>query len=107
MTDCRIEFALLPTVCSLPVASHPASRRRSYLQLSGAGLTRVRTFTRLFVCTRRRTRTCRPRRVPCGIQFAINFRFGKPEILDNLLLSKHADMASAMPSPQDSLWMAL
>ena len=60
MTDCRIEFALLSTVCSLPVASHPASRRRSYLQLSGAGLTRVRTFTQLFVCTRRRTRSDRP-----------------------------------------------
>ena len=59
MTDCRIEFALLPTVCSLPVAFHPASRRRSYLQLSGAGLTQVRTFTQLFVCTCRRTRACR------------------------------------------------
>lgn len=66
MTDCRIEFALLPTVCSLPVAFHPASRRRSYLQLSGAGLTQVRTFTQLFVCTRRRTSACRLDAHPCG-----------------------------------------
>jgi hypothetical protein len=81
MTDCRIEFALLPTVCSLPVAFHPASRRRSYLQLSGAGLTQVRTFTQLFVCTCRRTRTCRPWRVPHGVRTGITSRLGKPSAL--------------------------
>jgi len=36
----RIEFALLRTASSLPVALHPASRRRSYLQLRGLGLPR-------------------------------------------------------------------
>ena len=84
MTDCRIEFALLTTVCSLPVAFHPASRRRSYLQLSGAGLTQVRTFTQLFVCTCRRTRSCRPRRVPRSVQITITFRFGKPTVPNTL-----------------------
>ena len=31
-------------------------------------------------------RTCRPRRVPWGDRIAINFRFGKLEVLDNLYL---------------------
>jgi len=36
----RIEFVILRTEGSLPVALHPASRRRSYLQLRGLGLPR-------------------------------------------------------------------
>ena len=36
----RIEFVILRTACSLPVAPHPASLRRSYLQLRGLGLPR-------------------------------------------------------------------
>lgn len=108
MTDCRIEFALLPTVCSLPVASHPASRRRSYLQLSGAGLTQVRTFTQLFVCTCRRTRTCRPWRVPWGVRATIIFRFGKPAVFDspNVLLTRNEILGfhslTAFPLQQDT-----
>jgi len=34
----RIEFVILPTSSSSPVALHPASRRRSYLRLSKPGL---------------------------------------------------------------------
>ena len=41
-------------------------------------------------------RTCRPRRVPWGIQFTIIFRLGKPEVLDSLLRTKHTDMACAI-----------
>ena len=51
-TPCRIEFALLRTASSPPVALHPASQRRSYLRLRGLGLPRhglspccVRAFT--------------------------------------------------------------
>ena len=40
VTPRRIEFALLRTASSLPVALHPASRRRSYLRLRGLGLPR-------------------------------------------------------------------
>ena len=36
----RIEFVFLRTASSLPVAPHPASRRRSYLQLRGSGFPR-------------------------------------------------------------------
>ena len=36
----RIEFVILRTASSPPVASHPASLRRSYLQLRGLGLPR-------------------------------------------------------------------
>jgi len=39
-TSRRIEFVILRTASSLPVALHPASRRRSYLQLRGLGLPR-------------------------------------------------------------------
>ena len=39
-TPRRIEFVILRTDSSLPVALHPASRRRSYLQLRGFGLPR-------------------------------------------------------------------
>ena len=38
----RIEFALLRTASSLPVALHPASQRRSYLRLRGLGFPRHR-----------------------------------------------------------------
>ncbi|MBG85782.1 MAG: hypothetical protein CMO80_02645 [Verrucomicrobiales bacterium] len=56
-TTGQIEFSLrLPTKRSLSVALHPASRRRSYVQLPGAGLTRTRTFTRLFRSAHGRTR---------------------------------------------------
>jgi len=40
VTPRRIEFALLRTASSLPVALHPASQRRSYLRLRGLGLPR-------------------------------------------------------------------
>lgn len=36
----RIEFVILRTDCSPPVALHPASRRRSYLRLRSCGLLR-------------------------------------------------------------------
>ncbi len=39
-TSRRIEFVILRTDGSLPVALHPASRRRSYLLLRGLGLPR-------------------------------------------------------------------
>ena len=39
-TSRRIEFVILRTASSLPVALHPASRRRSYLRLRGLGLPR-------------------------------------------------------------------
>ena len=38
VTHRRIEFALLRTASSPPVALHPASQRRSYLRLQGLGL---------------------------------------------------------------------
>ena len=37
-THCRIEFVVLRTASSPPVAPHPASQRRSYLRLQGLGL---------------------------------------------------------------------
>ena len=40
VTPRRIEFVFLRTASSLPVALHPASRRRSYLRLRGLGLPR-------------------------------------------------------------------
>jgi hypothetical protein len=39
MSSGRIEFVILPTSSSSPVAPHPASRRRSYLRLSRPGPT--------------------------------------------------------------------
>jgi hypothetical protein len=39
-TSRRIEFVILRSASSLPVAPHPASQRRSYLQLRGHGLPR-------------------------------------------------------------------
>jgi hypothetical protein len=42
----RIEFVILRTGRSLPVAPHPASRRRSYVQLQGLSAAALgRTFT--------------------------------------------------------------
>jgi hypothetical protein len=41
----RIEFVLLRTDLSPPVALHPASRRRSYLRLRSLWLSPTRTFT--------------------------------------------------------------
>ncbi len=38
MSRRRIEFVILRTASSPPVALHPASQRRSYLQLQGLGL---------------------------------------------------------------------
>jgi hypothetical protein len=43
----RIVFVILRAAYSLPVALHPASRRRSYLQLSGVSIPRERSFTSL------------------------------------------------------------
>src|SRR6266704_6106156 len=40
VTPRRIEFVILRTASSLPVALHPASQRRSYFQLRGHGLPR-------------------------------------------------------------------
>ena len=55
-TTGRIEFDYcLPTKRSLPAALHPASRRRSCVQLPGAGLTRTGTFTQPFQCAHGRT----------------------------------------------------
>ena len=56
VTPGRIEFVILRTGRSPPVASHPASRRRSYLQLQAwiaFGL--KRTCTSLTLCPRGRT----------------------------------------------------
>ena len=43
----RIEFVILRTDTSLPIAPHPASRRRSYLRLRSLWLPPARTFTML------------------------------------------------------------
>jgi hypothetical protein len=51
----RNVFALLRTASSPPVALHPASRRRSYLRLSGVGTSRERTFTSQIAPAPRRT----------------------------------------------------
>ncbi len=51
----RNVFALLRTASSPRVALHPASRRRSYLWLSGAGISRERTCTSQTAPTPRRT----------------------------------------------------
>jgi hypothetical protein len=51
----RNVFALLRTASSPPVAPHPASRRRSYLQLSGVGISRERTCTSQIAPAPRRT----------------------------------------------------
>jgi hypothetical protein len=51
----RIRFVFLRTASSPPVAPHPASQRRSYLQLRGLWLTSVRTSTVL--CERLHGRT--------------------------------------------------
>jgi hypothetical protein len=53
----RIVFALLRTASSPPVALHPTSRRRSYLQLSRVGTSRERTCTSLIAPAPRRTHT--------------------------------------------------
>jgi len=53
----RIVFVFLRTASSLPVALHPASRRRSYLQLSGVGTPRERTCTSQIAPASRRTHT--------------------------------------------------
>ena len=51
----RIGFVILRTVGSPPVAPHPASRRRSYLQLRRLWPPPVRTFTALTVRPHGRT----------------------------------------------------
>ena len=51
----RIEFILLRTGRSLPVASHHASRRRSDFQLQSSNQTLTRTFTPQIRCAHRRT----------------------------------------------------
>jgi hypothetical protein len=48
-------FRLLRTGLSPPVASHPASRRRSYLRLPGRRARAWRGLTPLYVCARGRT----------------------------------------------------
>ncbi len=64
-TTGRIEFVILRTSCSPPVALHPASRRRSYFQLQGSDNALARTFTLQIRSTRKRTpqrpRAVRPR----------------------------------------------
>src|SRR5208337_1967350 len=51
----RNVFALLRTASSPRVALHPASRRRSYLWLSGVGISRERTCTSQIAPAPRRT----------------------------------------------------
>jgi hypothetical protein len=51
----RNVFALLRTASSPQVALHPASRRRSYLWLSGVGISRERTCTSQIAPAPRRT----------------------------------------------------
>jgi hypothetical protein len=63
-TTGRITFVLLRTTGSPPVASHPASRRRSYLRLAGASFSRERTCTARIAPIRRRTRGDRPVALP-------------------------------------------
>ena len=53
----RIMFVILRTAGSPPVALHPASRRRSYLWLSGVGTSRERTCTSQIAPAPRRTHT--------------------------------------------------
>ena len=53
----RIVFVILRAACSLPAALHPASQRRSYLQLSGMSIPRERTFTSLIAPAPGRTDT--------------------------------------------------
>jgi len=58
-TSGRIEFVILRTSHSPPVASHPASRRRSYARLRGRrAYAPKRTCTSLIVCALRRTGMC-------------------------------------------------
>ena len=56
-TTGRIEFVNLRTGRSPPVASHPSSRRRSYLRLQSSNPTPTGTSTPLIQRARRRTRT--------------------------------------------------
>ena len=51
----RIAFVILRTTGSRPVALHLVSRRRSYLPLPGASISRKRTFTSLVAPAFRRT----------------------------------------------------
>jgi hypothetical protein len=55
-TTGRIEFVILRTGRSPPVASHPLSRGRSYLRLQSTDLTLTGTFTPLIQRAHRRTR---------------------------------------------------
>ncbi len=61
-TTGRIEFVILRTDRSPPVALHPASRRRSYFQLQCPDQTSVETRIPLTKLTHRRTRMLAP---PC------------------------------------------
>ena len=54
-TKSRIEFILLRTGRSPPVALHPASRRRSDFQLQSSNQTLTRTSTSQIRCAHRRT----------------------------------------------------
>ncbi len=60
-TTGRIEFLHVRTARSPPVASHPSSRRRSYLRLQNSDQTLARTCTSLARCARRRTSRHTPR----------------------------------------------
>jgi len=51
----RIVFVFLRTAVSSPVALHPASRRRSFLRLPGASISRKRTCTSQIAPAPRRT----------------------------------------------------
>ena len=55
-TTGRIEFVILWTSRSPPVALHPASRRRSYVRLQSSNPTLARTLTSLIQSTYKRTR---------------------------------------------------
>jgi len=56
-TTGRIEFVILRTGRSPPVALHPAFRRRSYVRLQSSNLTPTGTSTLLIRSTCKRTRT--------------------------------------------------
>ena len=58
VTPCRIEFVIVRTASSPPVALHPASRQRSYFRLRGAWAYPDTDFHHA-VCTPSRAHDCR------------------------------------------------
>ena len=81
-TTGRIEFVILRTGRSLPVALHLLSRERSYLQLQGSGQTPTRTSTSQIRCACRRTRMGT---VPTVLTADLNSHEFSYEFFDNLV----------------------